>query len=184
MPNFTISLEDIKEFEKEFNFELNYEWLREAFSECSEISIPKQNSVVTVRAIKDGKDIYVRGEFRVVINTVCVSCLEDISLDLQGDFNVIFTPKSSTYEPKHDIELTQKELLTEYYEGEEIILDNIFREAILLEVPMAPRCSEQCEKWKEYLKEVEEGGEIKRSIDEIKMEIDPRWTPLLKLKLK
>ena len=175
MANFTINLEDIKTFEKQFNFVLDFEWLKESFNECNEFEIPEQTGDAKVWVIKDGKDIYVRGEVKVKLKTICVSCLEDISLDIDGKFTVIFTPRSQSTEFKDDIELTEKDLITEYYEGEEIILDNIFRETILLEVPIAPRCSENCEKWKEYLKKEDEKPAE---------EVDPRWAPLLNIKLK
>jgi uncharacterized protein len=53
--------------------------------------------------------------------------------------------KPTGHPPDPDPELFENEADRDTYEGDEVVLDRFFREALLLESPIFPLCSETCE---------------------------------------
>lgn len=53
--------------------------------------------------------------------------------------------KPSRPRPEDEYEFTSEEADTDLYEGDEVVLDGFVREAILLEEPIFPLCSDACE---------------------------------------
>jgi uncharacterized metal-binding protein YceD (DUF177 family) len=71
-----------------------------------------------------------------------------------------------------DSEFSVDEADTDTYESEEVVLDRFVREAILLESPIFPLCSEACEGIRPALEPAPSSGQTV---------FDPRLMPLLEL---
>lgn len=52
--------------------------------------------------------------------------------------------RKKTDSESDEYEFTSEEADVEFYDGDEVVLDPFIREAILLEIPIFPLCSEQC----------------------------------------
>lgn len=83
--------------------------------------------------------------------------------------------KSRHHEEEEEYEFSSEEADTDLYQGETVILDDFLREALLLEVPSFPLCSEDCPGIRPSAKSAPERGEAP---------LDPRLSPLRALKTK
>ncbi|HYF95628.1 MAG TPA: DUF177 domain-containing protein [Symbiobacteriaceae bacterium] len=75
----------------------------------------------------------------------CSRCLSPVTLPLQVSFEEEFVegaPSEGAEEPDSDAEAERS---VTYYSGDEIDLSDPLRENILLELPMKPLCSDECE---------------------------------------
>ena len=66
-----------------------------------------------------------------------------------------------------DEELTPEDLEREWYSGDTLILDDMIRDAIMLELPMNPRCAKDCS-----------GVPLQGDEEKNERTIDPRLAPL------
>lgn len=77
---------------------------------------------------------------------VCSRCLEDALINIDTDITIMFLPnyQERRYKEDEKIELRGEELDVEYYKGNRIEVDYLFREELLLAIPFSPLCSEEC----------------------------------------
>src|SRR5262245_24080749 len=106
---------------------------------------------VSVRLSRSGTDIVVRGRIRADLTTPCARCLNPAPVHIDAELSLLLKP--ATAEAKKANSSAQKEVEYEFaaedadldtYDGETVVLDPFLREAILLEVPNFPLCSEAC----------------------------------------
>lgn len=128
-----------------------------------------------------GSDVVVNGTVEVGVGYDCVRCLtaREKHLSLRVD-HLISRRKG---DPEAELELDAADLDLESpeehtYEGDEIDLRDVFREDVLLELPMNPTCAEAdgapgCEPLPGEATPAAEADTV-----------DPRWAPLLELKNK
>jgi uncharacterized protein len=96
-------------------------------------------------AQRSGDDILVTGHIKGRIVAECIRCLEDAVIDVDTQLASLFTARGEGHRPKPEEEdLSPEELAREFYSGEDIVLDEVVRDAIILEVPMQPLCREDC----------------------------------------
>lgn len=94
------------------------------------------------------ENVFVRGAVNGWVELACSRCLDKARLELSEPLAVTFLPQGQV--PNEDgTEIDDDEDLTEgedtyAYEGEEIDLEPLLRERILLALPYAPLCSEDC----------------------------------------
>ena len=127
----------------------------------------------TFRAVGDGRfwgrlsrsgksDIIVRGSVKAEIGLPCARCLRDTVNPIRSEISLLlkFRPGSTDFSrigerwpsrerrpPGHrsaEYEFSSEEADVDEYDGEVVILDDFVREAILLELPNFPLCSESC----------------------------------------
>lgn len=126
-------------------------WLEQVL-EVSEVSIPSAGRT-TCRLTRSGDDVLVRGRVVVCLVLPCVRCLEPAPADVDAELSLLLRPLpraelpgkrrgGKRREPEHEI--TAEEADLDVYDGEMVILDGFVREAILLELPNFPLCSESC----------------------------------------
>lgn len=85
----------------------------------------------------------VKGSVKADLNLNCVRCLEQFNFAAEGNLDIELMPKAMIPSAA-EFELRGSDLDTEYYEGDEIDLDDLIREEILLNVPLRPLCSDEC----------------------------------------
>lgn len=115
----------------------------------------------------------------------CGRCLQHKQSTLSFDTEFVLIPRAefaARYEGEDEVELSEDDMDVSFYEGEEIDLGPLLREAILLELPTLPRCSdderETCDK--AYRATI--GASALQQLEEAS--IDHRWSALKDIKLK
>ena len=132
-----------------------------------------------------GDTLRIVGELDIELGFHCGRCLEARRRPLTFDAEFVLVPRAiwaARYEVEDEVELSDDDMDVSFYEGEEIDLRPLIREAILLELPTLPRCSdderEQCDQ--AYRANV--GAAALKQLDEAS--IDLRWSALKDIKLK
>ena len=144
----------------------------------------------------DEASIRVAGYVAARVGFECGRCLERRVVDLDAELEYVLVPRvefeERYLEParrNEELELEEEDLNVDYYEGEEIDLRPLVREALLLELPPFSVCpdslSEQCQRDYEQnvaaeLDDVAELDDEEEQADEDV--IDPRWAKLAALK--
>ena len=108
------------------------------------------------RLSRSGKaDIVVRGAIEATVVMPCARCLRPSKTEVHGDVVLLLKPRSTSDHarpPREDrsrsrqaeYEFTSEEADQDEYDGETVVLDPFVRDAILLELPNFPLCSESC----------------------------------------
>jgi uncharacterized protein len=73
----------------------------------------------------------------------CSRCLAEFELPISSDFTIFYT-ESTGEDLEEEVELSDVELISATYKGEEIDLDPEIAEQVMLEIPFKPLCSESC----------------------------------------
>lgn len=89
------------------------------------------------------QDIRVVGEMWTRVEVACARCLDPVSRDVDRNFDLLYRPLGSDA-GRAEISVTQAEAEIGYYTGEGVLLEDILREQLLLEVPIKVVCREEC----------------------------------------
>jgi len=120
---------------------------------------------VSLERVADG--IVVRGEIGARWRAQCSVCLREIDRELSVHVDELFEPDPVEGE-------------TYPLEGHELDLEQLVRDAVLLELPLAPHCAEPCApSTRSTADQVDAGTEP----DEHEERTDPRWAPLAELEI-
>jgi len=146
MAEFVIHVPDIDSEGKACRFPLRPSWVASALAGTDLRSdASAESGIVDVFATRSGDDILVTGKIETRIFADCVRCLENAPVAVASEIGSLFSAKSDTHRPEPDEDdLTPEELAREFYAGDDIVLDELVREQIILEVPMQPLCKEDC----------------------------------------
>lgn len=90
-----------------------------------------------------GNDVLGHGALQAHIDTACVRCLNPAHVDLNAKVDEIWM-RNRPEEEDVDREFLADEPLTRSYSGDEILLDEAFRELIMSELPERPLCQPEC----------------------------------------
>jgi uncharacterized metal-binding protein YceD (DUF177 family) len=171
MPALLIPIHNLDSAGKDFVFALDESWLRSAFGETGVSGDASQPGEVTVHAQRNGSEILVHGRAQARLITECGRCLSPVPVDVECDVAALYSPGQPRHEDdeEEDLDIDPAAPDREFYQGEQVAIDDLVRDYLLLELPMQPRCEPECQL--PGLKGAPELGE----------EIDPRLEPLLKL---
>jgi uncharacterized protein len=104
------------------------------------------------RLSRSGHDIVVRTRITAAVQTACARCLEPAHVAVDADLSLLLQPQKrgsgrGRRRARGDGEyvFSPREAELDTYDGEAVVLDAFVREAILLEIPNFPLCSETCE---------------------------------------
>ena len=134
---------------------------------------PAQVEGVAYRSSAD--EVIITGRFTVQLGFDCVRCLAENMKTYASQVDHVLVKKTKIKVPDGDEELiideTDEDPDVYRFTGDEIDLNDVFREDILLELPMNPTCTNDvpCSPPKSIL-------------DDPAAKIDPRWAPLLEMK--
>jgi uncharacterized protein len=140
---YTIGVNDLDAGGKDFRFALRAGWVRGVL-EGHEATSAGSDGTLAVRASKSGSDVVVVGTLDTELMVPCARCLEPARLPVHADLSVIFVPGSKLRASGAEGELSEEEANTLPYEGETVVLDDLVRDELVLEIPMIPLCSEDC----------------------------------------
>jgi len=177
MSVFVVRVQDVESGVGHFDFPIDAPWLETALTD-TDLHAPAQvEGHVGVDARMSGDDVLLETTVQTRIVAECARCLGEVPIDVDLALTHLMSPESQRVPLPEELELTPEEIAREYFRGDTIVLDDLVREHILLEVPMQPLCSEGCSgipvpehvRGPERLEEDAEG-------------VDPRLAPLMKLK--
>lgn len=140
-------------------------WLQSELADA-DVSAPAPGHL-KVRLSRSGvADIVVRGRVQATVSTPCARCLGPAEVPVDTELSLLLQPAptprpharpgangqqtSAARKPGGDkdkepeYEFSSEEADVDTYDGETVVLDGFVREAILLEMPSFPLCSEAC----------------------------------------
>jgi DUF177 domain-containing protein len=166
---FIAQVHDLDVLGRDVAFAVTPAWMRGALEGC-EMQPAGPEGSARMHLSKTGNDVLVRGKLDVELVVPCARCLEPVRLHPVIELSLLLqqapttlpsgasrpgsrerTEKGAKARGGHGSEATEEPELSaedadfDTYEGEEVVLDRFFREAILLESPIFPLCSEACE---------------------------------------
>ena len=171
---FPIPVHDLDAAGKPFSFVVRAAWIRGAL-EGQDVTAAGTDGELDVRVSKSGTDVVVHGRLRAQLEVPCARCLEPAKVAIDQALSVLLVPAPATKSPDaEEYEFTADEADVMTYEGDTVVLDDVVRDELLLELPMIPLCSQDCPGISPPpTPDAEEPSE---------RPIDPRLAPLLKLR--
>jgi len=96
--------------------------------------------------LMDGTTVHVRGRLAGSVATECGRCLEDYELSVVQELDLFYLPRAQgrPQEQEEEVELTDRDVVVGYYDGERIDLGEVLREQIVLGLPLRRLCREDC----------------------------------------
>jgi uncharacterized protein len=184
MGSLVIPVQHLDTHGKDFVFALDQAWLDGAFEGTGVRGDASHGEgEVTVHAQRNGSEILVHGKAHACLVAECGRCLRDVSLEVACDLAALYTPgqvlsrAAREEEQLDDIDPDSPD--REYYSGEEVVIDELVRDYLLLELPMQPRCEEGTPECR--IPKVSAGADDATSQSSGEERIDPRLIPLMKL---
>jgi uncharacterized protein len=94
----------------------------------------------------DGTTVHVRGRLTGVVEPDCGRCLERYGLPVQQELDLFYLPRAagSPDDQEEEVELSDRDVVVGYYDGDRLDLAEVMREQLLLAVPLKSLCSEDC----------------------------------------
>ncbi|MFH1435503.1 MAG: DUF177 domain-containing protein [Pseudomonadota bacterium] len=137
---YLINVSKMPQSGSDFEFFLEPEWLEKQLEDCHDVT-PPEGGHVKVNVSPVGGNYYVKGKVELKLKMTCVRCLREAEIPVQASLSVVMVKEGSNQilakSRKMDLGVAR-------YSGDEIMLDDEIREAILVELPMNPRCPEEC----------------------------------------
>ena len=165
---FLISASELDAGGKDYARPIPSAWLATTFDESD--AKPLGDGAIDVRLSRSGTDVVVHGKATAKIELPCARCLEPVQVTLEPEISVLMVPAAKIkHEREHEMASSEADVLP--YDGENVILDDLVRDDLLLEIPMIPLCSEDCP-----------GIASAHAKEEEAKPVDPRLAPLLRLK--
>lgn len=96
-----------------------------------------------VSAVWEYDHVRATGSVTTAAELSCSRCLADYRLPISSSFTIFYT-KSSGTGLDEEVELSDEDLISVSYEGDEIDMDFEVAEQVMMELPFKPLCSESC----------------------------------------
>lgn len=99
---------------------------------------------VTGRIDRAGPDMRARGEISAKIVAPCDRCLNEVSIQVEIPFDLIYAPGDPGAGHTGEHELRERDLGFAVYENDQIDLDELILEQLELSLPSRVLCREEC----------------------------------------
>jgi len=137
-----IRVEEIKETEKEATFVEEVGEINEALARTGVVDYQFQRPVpVALQYYRLGSDLFFRGSFSGSVSGTCARCLDSYPFSVEREFTYVLKP-ADDHGARH--ELSEEDLSLSSYQGDEVDLSPLVREAAILSLPTRPLCREDC----------------------------------------
>ncbi len=94
---------------------------------------------------KSDSDIFIKGYIDVDAKMRCARCLAEFKSHIHSDIDLIFLKTvQKEAQGEYGKELSIEDLDINYYSGEELVVTEILREQITLDLPIKPLCKPDC----------------------------------------
>lgn len=159
-PLLAISCKDLDNGPKRVRAALPAEWLARQLGAARDdepatgLGASSDGAVDLTLTPSGGDQFLLQGHVRATVDAPCARCLDPAHVPVDGSITLLMVPKvvvgqrkpkgRASKESEGEFEFDPNEADVAHYDGETIILDELVREAILLELPISPLCSEGC----------------------------------------
>ena len=135
----TVFFKDIPDTGLEFQYE-DLPGLLEGIPYCS----PSGAIYSKICLMRRGKNIWAEGTIQGTLSLTCYRCLNTYGYPLSLTYSYLMIPRNNEDHLKDEICLKPEELEVSFFDGVKVELFDIFREQILLGLPVKQLCSEDC----------------------------------------
>lgn len=153
------------------------------YSECEDPAVvglePNEDAefnhplAIEVDVTREGSEFYVRGTVATLLRVPCARCLGPAEVAGEGEFEGLFGWRKT---PKPFVEISLDSDMHKF-SGPELDLSPLIREAVLMTIPIAALCREDCAGLCPKC-----GADLNKAKCNCQMEsTDPRWSELKKL---
>jgi uncharacterized protein len=157
-----------------FRFPVRAAWIKGVL-EGNEATDAGQDGELDVRLSKSNNDVVVHGRLTAKLRAPCARCLEPVMLPVDQAVSVLMVPAAKLKDAAAgEYEFNTDEADTLPYDGETVVLDDLVRDELVLEIPMIPLCREDCPGMAQR-PEAQQAETTEKPVD-------PRLLPLLRLK--
>ena len=150
---FIVPVHDLDLSGRSVRFPITPVWLRGALEGC-EPQPAGSTGQMDVHLTKTGNEVLVQGQIDAALVIPCARCLEPVEFRPHIELSLLLHPAAGALVPLRRVgqmagddetEFGDEDTDNDTYAGDEVVLDRFVREAILLESPIFPLCSEACE---------------------------------------
>jgi uncharacterized protein len=94
----------------------------------------------------EGNTVHVRGHLRARLGLECGRCLETFPFPVDQELDLFYLPHwaDAAPEDEDEVELSDREMVVAYYDGERLDLGEVIRDQFFLAIPMKRLCGEAC----------------------------------------
>ncbi|WP_394848282.1 DUF177 domain-containing protein [Pendulispora brunnea] len=175
-PEFRVPVSELDVAGKDYDFPVRASWVRGAL-EGNEAAPAGDDGRLEVRLSKSGSDVVVHGRLRFELTAPCARCLEPSRIPVDEKLSLLMVPASRNKAPDvEEYEFTPEEADVVPFDGDNVILDDVVRDELVLQIPMIPLCSEDCPGMSAP------GVSGADPTEDTKESVDPRLLPLLRFK--
>ena len=171
-----IGIRELREGSNPIRFTISERDLQGIVVDMDELYAARRAGEVDLDLQMYGELMHLHGRVDADISFACARCLASRDRELRIPIKWTLIPRKGQENEllsKEEIELQQDDLDTSFYEGDEIDLSDLAREALLLELEAIPRCAEH--------EDCDPGPSLRNSENTADREVDsedPRWAPL------
>jgi uncharacterized protein len=91
-----------------------------------------------------GGEVRVKGRVQTRLETSCDRCLGKASFAIDAPFDLFYKPASAIAVKEEEVAIDEGEAEMGFYNMPGLVLEDILREQVLLQLPMQTVCSENC----------------------------------------
>lgn len=94
----------------------------------------------------DDRTVHVRGHLTASLDLECGRCLASFTFPIDQELDLFYLPHrdAEADEEEDDVQLTDRDMVVAYYEGERLDLGAMLREQFFLSIPLKRLCREDC----------------------------------------
>lgn len=93
----------------------------------------------------DDDTVHVRGRLTAQIGLSCGRCLDAFALPIDQELDLFYLPHhAGQQEEEEEVELSDRDVVVAYYEGDRLDLGDVIREQLFLAAPLSRLCREDC----------------------------------------
>ena len=182
---FTVSVQQLERGKVDYDFELDLDFLNWLCLDTEARPAGKAGHA-SVQFFLQGREIVVTGQVEAELIVPCARTLDDAEYHLQAKLFALLAPagtarrSAGSRKPSddEDLELTADDAAREEYVGDEIVLDRLFRDHLLLEIPMFPLRSDLRNQSTPAISPLPSSAV---SVEQEKSDLDPRLAPFAQL---
>ena len=112
-----------------------------------EVSLQPGGRLRAHAEVVDEATVHVRGRLDASVEIDCARCLARYAVRLGQELDLFYLPRAAE-EPQaeeEEVELSDRDVVVDYYDADRLDLGEVVREQILLGLPLKPLCRPDCQ---------------------------------------
>jgi uncharacterized protein len=140
----------ITELPLEREIQLEEAFVREALTgipghSSLDAEVPPGNLTCAVEVTEEQDNVFVRGILRGWVSVACSRCLGPVQLPVSEALAVTFFPDSTAAGADEEVEIDENDPDVGKHDGKIVDVGTVVRDHLVLAVPYAPLCSDNCQ---------------------------------------